>query len=412
MKKIFLFCMMALVTMCGLNSCSEDCDHEFIEYDYSQALVGTWTCLQEGYAEALVINADGSVLSTGVEDGEYWEYIKGNIKTVNNKMTLTFEDDDNFEGRFEMLSGEAFTIYEEDGESFTYRYCKEDLSDELLGMWVKNGASNEMVIQTYKTGGKVIRTGFMPFVSDNSLNHESNYIVVGDLLFVYMPEDILGGNDLSWLALRLNYQPNGTEYGDIMVQTSLKQNGNGYVERTSAWLRIKQHLELPGMKYDYIKTFVTNVKGLDKDIEFMGTTFNFAKMDGVKLDKMLKTLLFTVEFPDANTIKYGCYYNGQNMSMEAPIVVDGNKMTVKMSEKNPALKDVDLYTFQDQDNTQMHMYMHSTAFVNFFGNMQVTIMEQMGTLDTTDAAAVKAVFDSIDDAVETINVSFVMTRAK
>ena len=157
---------------------------------------------------------------------------------------------------------------------------------------------------------------------------------------------------------------------------------------------------------------LTNVKGLDKDIEFMGTTFNFAKMDGVKLDKMLKTLLFTVEFPDANTIKYGCYYNGQNMSLEAPIVVDGNKMTVKMSEKNAALKDVDLYTFQDQDNTQMHMYMHSTGFVNFFGNMQVTIMEQMGTLDTTDAAAVKAVFDSIDDTVETINVSFVMTRAK
>ena len=35
-----------------------------------------------------------------------------------------------------------------------------------------------------------------------------------------------------------------------------------------------------------------------------------------------------------------------------------------------------------------------------------------GSLDTTDAAAVKAVYDSIDDAVETINVSFVMTRAK
>ena len=166
------------------------------------------------------------------------------------------------------------------------------------------------------------------------------------------------------------------------------------------------------MKYDYIKTFVTNVKGLDKDIEFMGTTFNFAKMDGVMLDKALKTILFNVEFPDANTIKYNCYYNGQNMSMEAPIVVDGNKMTVKMSEKNAAYKDVDLYTFQDQDNTQMHMYMHSTAFVNFFGNMQVTIMEQLGQLDTTDAAAVKAVFDSIDEAVETINVSFVMHSSK
>ena len=58
------------------------------------------------------------------------------------------------------------------------------------------------------------------------------------------------------------------------------------------------------------------------------------------------------------------------------------------------------------------MYMHSTGFVNFFGNMQVTIMEQLGTLDTTDAAAVQAVFDSIDDAVETINVSFVMHSSK
>jgi hypothetical protein len=87
-------------------------------------------------------------------------------------------------------------------------------------------------------------------------------------------------------------------------------------------------------------------------------------------------------------------------------------MTVKMSEKNPAYKDTDLYTFQDQDNTQMHMYMPTYAFVNFFGNMQVTMMEQLGMLDTTDAAAVQAVFQSIDDAVETINVSFVMTRAK
>ena len=143
----------------------------------------------------------------------------------------------------------------------------------------------------------------------------------------------------------------------------------------------------------------------------MGYTFNFAKMDGVMMDKALKAILFNVEFPDANTIKYSCYYNGQNMSMEAPIVVDGNKMTVKMSEKNAAYKDTDLYTFQDQDNTQLHMYMPTYAFVNFFGNMQVTIMEQLGQLDTTDAAAVKAVFDSIDDAVDTINVSFVMTKA-
>ena len=86
-------------------------------------------------------------------------------------------------------------------------------------------------------------------------------------------------------------------------------------------------------------------------------------------------------------------------------------MTVKMSTKNAAYKDIDLYTFQDKDNTQMHMYMPTYAFINFFGNMQATMMSQMGDLDLTDAAAVKAVFDSIDNAVNTINVSFVMEKA-
>jgi hypothetical protein len=179
-----------------------------------------------------------------------------------------------------------------------------------------------------------------------------------------------------------------------------------------SFLRIKQYLDLPGMKYDYIKTFVTNVKGEDKDIEFMGYTFNFAKMDGVVLDKMLKTVLFAVQFPDANTIRYTCQYNDFNMVMDAPIDVDGNKMTVKMSQRDAAYKDVDLYTFQDQDNTQMHMYMPTYAFINFFANMQIAFMSELGEIDKTDAAAVKAVFDSIDNAVETINVSFVMTKAQ
>ena len=39
-------------------------------------------------------------------------------------------------------------------------------------------------------------------------------------------------------------------------------------------------------------------------------------------------------------------------------------------------------------------------------------MEQMGQLDTTDAAAVKAVYDSIDNAIETIKVSFIMHSSK
>jgi len=58
------------------------------------------------------------------------------------------------------------------------------------------------------------------------------------------------------------------------------------------------------------------------------------------------------------------------------------------------------------------MYMPTSSFINFFGNMQVTMMEQLDQIDLNDAAAVKAIYDNIDAAVNTINVSLVMTAAK
>ena len=406
--KIFKFLAVALVAMLVFSACEKDCDHDFIEVDHSKDLVGTWTCFTEDYAEALVINADGSALSTGVEDGKYWENVKGNIKTVNNKMTMTFEDNDNFEGRFEMITGESFTIYEENGESLTYSYCANDLSDEIVGMWVCTQLIGEedMLIYNFQEGGKLILTGILSGTDYVAVNAEFNYKVFGDLHIVYVEEE-----DAPFVC-KFNVAPNATKLGDLMTITEFRPTENGVVEETISFLRIKQYLELPGQKYNYNKTFVTNVKGLDKDVEFLGATFNFAKMDGVMIDKFLKALCFAVEFPDANTIKFSHLYNGQNRSMEAPIVVDGNKITVKMSSKNAAFKDVDLYTFQDQDNTQMHIYMNATGFVNLLGNLQVNVMEQKGLIDTTDAAAVKAVFDRIDEAIETVNVSLVMTKAK
>lgn len=406
--KFFKFLAVALVAMLGFSACEKDCDHDFIEVDHSKDLVGTWTCFTEDFAETLVINADGSVLSSGVEDGKYWENVKGNIKTVNNKMTMTFEDNDNFEGHFDILSGVAFTIYGENGKSLTYRYCANDLSKDIVGMWVCTqlpvGEEGDMVILTFQEGGKVIVTGKLPGTDSYAVNAEFNYKVFGDLNIVYGKHGPF--------VFKFNVASNATKLGDIMNLTAFGPTENGVVEETVSFLRIKQNLELKGMKYDYNKIFVTNVKGLDKDVEFLGATVNFAKLDGVMFDKFLKALCFAVEFPDANTIKYSYLYNGQIISTEAPIVVEGNKITVKISSKNAAFKDFDLYTFQDQDNCQMHIYMNATGFVNFLGNMQVKIMERKGLIDTTDAAAVKAVFDNIDEAIETINVSLVMTEAK
>ena len=401
MKKLLL--ALAVVGATLFTACNKDCDHDFIEHDHSADLVGTWTFTDGDFAEALVISADGSVVSTRLFSDEYREGVKGKIVVENNNVNLTFEDGGNFKSHFDIIPGVAFSFFNEEGERLTYNYCANDLADEVIGMWVLNDGVSGMTIQTYQEGGKCIFTGFSLGANDYLINKESTYKVVGNLMFQKTGD--------RYFVTRLTYVPNGTAMGDILSTTAtILVNGN-YVTSTYSYLRIKQYLDLAGKKYDYIKTFVTNVKGLDKDVEFMGYTFNFAKMDGVKLDKMLKTILFNVEFPDANTIKYSCHYNNEPMSMDAPIVVDGNKMTVKMSEKNAAYKDVDLYTFQDADCSQMHMYMPTYAFINFFGNMQATMMSQMGNLDLTDAAAVKAVFDSIDEAVETINVSFVMEKA-
>ena len=400
------------MAMFGFSSCNKDCGHEFIEVDYSNDIVGTWTIIEPDHSAAYVFNADGTVSTTGVDGEGYWEDVNGTYSVVNNKITMAFESGHNIEGSFDLIPGQTFSFVDKTGRH-TYSYCKEDLADEIVGMWVCDQGDNHIAITTYSEDGKMTMTAqSYEHLSTDLVQIVSDYKVVGDILIYSQPKDKLSEGVSPYTTMKLSYTPNGTAYGDIMGQKIMGIRDGKEMVITSSWLRVKSNLELAGNKYDYIKTFVSNVKGLDKDINFMGFEFNFAKMDGVKLDKMLKALLFNVEFPNVNTIKYACHYNNEPMSMEAPIVVDGNKMTVKMSTKKAAYRDVDLYTFQDQDNSQMHMYMHSTAFVNFFGNMQVTIMEQMGQLDLNDAAAVKAVFDSIDEAVETINVSFVMTKAR
>ena len=406
--RIFKLMAIALVAMIGLNSCSKDSEQEFIEVDHSKDLVGTWTCLEENYAEALVINADGSVVSTGVEDGKYWEDVKGNIKTVNNKMTLTFEDNDNFEGRFEMLSGEAFTIFEEDGKSFTYRYCANDFSDEIVGMWVSmdkafGNEEESVIIFTYDENGKTYFTGFAPEIDGYLTQAESNYKIIGDLKISSVEGD--SNMPTKYLVNRINIIPNGTEYGDIMTTHDMTYG------TTPTFLRIKQTLDFNiDKKYDYSSVYISNAKG--SDFTIMDYTFDASMADGSRLDAMLKHLLFCVEFPTPNTIKYKYRYNNNDVPFEAPITVDGNKVTIDMTVINSAYRKVDVYMFQDQDNTQMHMYMPTSGFINYFGNMQLTALNAEGKINLGDAAAVEKVFADLDACVESINLSLVFKARK
>ena len=410
--KIFKLMAIALVAMVGLNSCSKDCGHDFIEVDHSKDIVGTWTYMEEGQAEAMVIKADGSFTTTGVMKGGSLYEEKGTIKVVNNKVTLAFDGDkETFEGRLEFVAGKSLSIvmFDDNDVRLTYDYCENDLSDEIVGMWVCNDApadgESEMMINTFYENGKSVLTGFLPLGvgSEQVVNNQTDYKVVGDLLFITIPADRVGGENPMYIARQIIYTPNATAMGDIMTRKT--------ITGTSSWLRIKQSLDLAGQNYNYIKTFVSNVKGEDKDIDFMGYTFNFAKMDGSGLDKMLKALLFAVEFPDANTLGYSYQMNGNKETYNSPIVVEGNKMTIKMSAKVPTLKDVVLYAFQDADCSQMHFYMHKTAFVSFYTNMQAMLMAATNEqFDITNAEAVNAIYNEINNAVETINVSLVMSK--
>ena len=413
MKKFFLFCMIALVGMCGLNSCSDDCNHDYIEYDYSKALVGTWTCMEpeNEFAEALIIKADGSVEVTGLANGELFES-KGTIQVKNNKMTYKLDNGDEWEGRFEMVAGESFSMVLDDelDVRYTYHYCENDLADEIIGMWVCHDAPTEnedvMIVQTYKENGKATYTGFGSYVDEFLVNDETNYKVVGDLLFYALPQDELPEGTTPYIIKRLTYKPDGSAYGDIMEEKVERFNNGEEVEITSSMLRIRQSLNLTGKTYDYISAYVSNAKGTDEDFTILGNTFNMSNIKANDIDMMFRSILSCIGL-NANSFKYKLRLDGREIEMNDPITVEGNKVTLDMSVSNPACRKVDMYMFQDADDCQLHIYMPTSSFINYFANLQIPTLVQEGKLDTTDAAAVAKVFADMEARIESINVSLV-----
>ena len=100
------------------------------------------------------------------------------------------------------------------------------------------------------------------------------------------------------------------------------------------------------------------------------------------------------------------------MPMTAPIEVEGNKLTIKMSAVDAVYHDVVVYTFQDKDNTQMHMYMPISSFEKFFANTSVAVMLGYGQIDRNDTEAIAGVYKNVADAVHSINLSLVMSKTK
>ena len=401
MKNLKLL-VVALVAMFVFTACNKDCGHEFIEYDYNDALMGTWTYVEGELAEAMVINPDGSFEVTGVMKGGSLYEEKGTISVVNNKVSLVFEGDkDVIEGRLELVSGKSMSIVlnEEYDIRLDYDYCANDLSDEIIGMWVSTGNSsieeNNMNIQTFNENGKSTFTGFGEIDGEIVVKKESNYKVIGDVSF----QEING----KYIAWKVTYSQNGTSLGDIMTNTN-----NGF---TSTWLRIKEGLDLTDNTYDYKSAYVTNANGKDEDFTIFGNTLNIAKIKAYDFDKLFCADLYNVEL-NGNLFKYRLLLeNGESAGADVPMTVEGNKVTLDFSAVNPACRKVDMYMFQDNDNTQLHIYMHTASFVNYFANLKVLTMPLEGNFDLSDAAAEK-VFADMEARVESINVSFVFKVRK
>ena len=412
MKKIFIFCMIALVAMVGLNSCSDDCNHDFIEHDYTQDLVGTWSIIGPDRAEALVIKADGTMEFTCVDQGEYYEGT-ARYEVVNNRMKLMWDDGTTDEGRLDVVRGSSFliTVDEETGAGFYYTYCPEDLSDKMVGSWMYQTDMTSEIHSYYADGTADCRAYYYMDEPYESLI-TGTYKVIGDILFETM---VYGEGEDAVLsfASRISYKPDGSPFGDVMTSNSLSMEGDELKKYNEEVVRVKPSLDLAGKQYDYKATQVTNVNGEDKEVSFMGYTMNFAQMDGSELDKLLRTLLFHIEFPDAETLRYTYQQSNEKETLDAPIEVVDNKLTIKMSAKVPTLKDVVFYAFQYAEGNQMHLCMDKAAFVNFHTNMQAMLMEATDEqFDITDAEAVNAIYNHIDQAVETIKVSFVMESGK
>ncbi|MBQ2370858.1 MAG: hypothetical protein II294_03295, partial [Muribaculaceae bacterium] len=64
------------------------------------------------------------------------------------------------------------------------------------------------------------------------------------------------------------------------------------------------------------------------------------------------------------------------------------------------------------NDNQLHIYMPTKSFINYFANLQIPTLKAEGKLDTNDAAAVEKVFADMAARVESINVSFVFKARK
>ena len=148
-------------------------------------------------------------------------------------------------------------------------------------------------------------TGYLPLEGDSEQvkNEATDYKVIGDLLFITIPADKIGGEKPIYVVDKLIYTPNGTAYGDMLsLKTYIEIDGK-FVESGWTYLRVKQYLNLDNKVYDYMSAYVTNAKGTDEDFTIGESTFNMSNIKGGDFDMMFRSVLSCFEF-SANSFTY------------------------------------------------------------------------------------------------------------
>ena len=137
MKKFFVFCMMTLVAMCGLNSCSDDCDHDVADVDYSKSIIGIWSFENETYEEGIRFFEDGNFTAFGNKgEGDY--YVDGTWTLHRNRLVLTTsEGETHFSGIIEVYAEDVMLMTSNGSkETYVYHYYVDSpFPKSLVGTW-------------------------------------------------------------------------------------------------------------------------------------------------------------------------------------------------------------------------------------------------------------------------------------
>ena len=385
--------------------------YHYTEIGLPESFKGIWVTKQDDYIEAISIESDGTIYATGQNRDldEIWEDVKGECRVADHLLILEYPNDKRIIGYYKIVPGEVLEITDiTTGKTLVYNYSKEDLSDEIVGIWYGVG-ENYTMMHKFNADGTI--AGGIKQHSENAENGagkwttgNGKYELVGNLLVIKYP--------LYTIMTTITYHPET----NIVVGELMDIEFYG---KTIANRRFRDGLELEGTKWSYNSINVTDMSGKDKTIDIGGgIKYNPSSMDGSKIDEFGKSNLFELSFPSANTAKHQ-YTNinrkGQQVTTTTtavlvPISVTNNRITFHMSQHPLSslynnLKDVEFMMFQDPKMKQMYLSMDKEDFITFTSNMYI-----LQYAESEEDAAAKT--EELSSAIDNMNLVITFNRSK